>query len=299
MRKITLVRGARQLLTLRGPEGPRRGADLNNLGIIQDGAVLIVDGLIEDVGPSRRVENLALARQATEIDASGRVVMPGFVDSHTHLVSGPARMPIQANRGTLALARTIQQLSPRALEVCAVHALELAVRHGTTTLEAKSGFGFSEANEIKILRVYSALQKHLLSLVSTFLAARVSPDFQARPNEYMERICSHMLPLVKRRGLAEFVDVRCEEGAFTADQGRRYLSAARQLGFGLKMHTGQRSSAGAIRMAIEFGATSVDHVIDATPKDAALLGQSQTIATLLPGTVFYLGTERYAPARSD
>src|ERR1700724_3465740 len=130
MRKVTLVRGARQLLTLRGPSGPRRGADLGNLGIIQDGAVLIVDGLIREVGPSRRLENLALARGADEIDASGRVVMPGFVDSHAHLAGGPVRVSdyemriggapdgqiAQAGGGPLAAARTIQELSPRTLE---------------------------------------------------------------------------------------------------------------------------------------------------------------------------------------
>ena len=127
MRKVTLVRGARQLLTLRGPSGPRRGADLRNLGIIQDGAVLIADGLIREVGPSRRLENLALARGAEEIDASGRVVMPGFVDSHAHLAGGPARVSdyemrmggateeqiAHAGGGSLAAARAIHELSPR------------------------------------------------------------------------------------------------------------------------------------------------------------------------------------------
>ncbi len=173
MRNVTLVRGARQLLTLRGPSGPRRGSDLRNLGLIQDGALLIVDGLIREVGPSRRLENLALAREAEEIDASGCVVMPGFVDSHTHLVAGQARMSdyemrlagasheaiAQAGGGALALARSIQELSLRSLETLATRALEEAVRHGTTTLEAKSGFGLTEAGEIKILRVHSALQK--------------------------------------------------------------------------------------------------------------------------------------------
>ncbi len=311
MPKVTLVRGARQLLTLRGPSGPRRGADLRNLGLIQDGAVLIVDGLIEEVGPSRRVENLALAREATEIDASGRVVMPGFVDSHTHLVAGPARVSdyemrmagathqqiAEAGGGTVAVAKAIQDLSPRTLEIQARHALEEAVRHGTTTLEAKSGFGLTEANEFKILRVHLALRNQPLDIVSTFLNAHVSPEYRGSQDMYVDWVCSHVLPLVKRRKLADFVDIRCQEGAFTVNQARGYLSVAQQLGFGLKMHTGQHPVPGAIRMAIEVGATSVDHVVDISMEDASLLAQSQTIATLLPGAVFHLGTQRYAPAR--
>jgi imidazolonepropionase len=310
MRKVTLVRGARQLLTLRGPSGPRRGADLRNLGLIQDGAVLIVDGRIQEVGPSRRVENLALARQAEEIDATGRVVMPGFVDSHTHVVGGPPRIPdyeirvpsatgdgTPAGNGTWALARTIHELSPRTLEAQALHTVAEAVRHGTTTLETKSGFGLTEANELKILRVHSALRKQSVPLTSTFLCAQVSPDYRDRPDRYLEWVCSHMLPLIHRRKLAEFADIHCDESGFSVEHARRYLMAARQLGFGLKIHTGRRPPAGAIRMAVELGVSSVDHAVDVTPEDAALLADSQTIATLLPGPVFYSETRQYAPAR--
>ena len=279
MSKVTLVRGARQLLTLHGPSGPRRGADLRNLGLIQDGAVLIVDGVIREVGSSRRVENLALARQADEIDATRRVVMPGFVDSHMHIVGEPGG------------------ISPRALEKQTLRTVEEAVRHGTTTLESKSGFGLSEAGEIKILRVHQVLQKRPVSLVSTFLSTPSATEYQEGPDEYLDWVRSHMLPLVKRRKLAEFADIRCEEGAFEQDHARRYLTAARDLGFGLKMHTGQRSNAGVIRLAAEMGAESVDHAVDASQEDAMLLAQSNTIVTLLPGENFYLGAEPYAPAR--
>ena len=268
MRKVTLVRGARQLLTLRGPSGPRRGADLRNLGLIQDGAVLIVDGVIREVGSSRRLENVALARGADEIDATGRVVMPGFVDSHTHIAG-------EAAKG-----------SARALEKQTLRAVEDAVRHGTTSLEVKSG-------ELKNLR---SLRRQPLALLSTFLCAPSSEDSE-RPDQYFESFCFHLLPLVKRRKLAEFADIRCEEGAFAQEQARRYLTVARELGFGLKMHTGRRANAGTIRLAVEMGASSVDHAIELNPEEAALLAQSNTVATLLPGSVFYLGTEPYAPAR--
>jgi imidazolonepropionase len=295
MPKATLIRGARQLLTLRGPSGPRRGADLRNLGLIQDGAVLIVDGRIHDVGPSRRLENLALARQAGEIDASGRLVMPGFVDCHTHIVSGPVRVP--DNETPSALARAIQDLSPRTLQAQALHTVEEAVRHGATTLESKTGFGLTDANQVKTLRVQSALRKQGVPLTSTFLCAEVSPGHPDHPDRYLDWLCSDMLPFIQRRKLAEFADIRCQEAAFTVDQARRFLVAARQLGFGLKIYTGGRSLPGAIGLAVELQLSSVGHAVNITPDEAALLAQSQTIATLLPGPVFYSQSPTYAPAR--
>jgi imidazolonepropionase len=310
MPKATLIRGARQLLTLRGASGPRRGADLRNLGLIQDGTVLIVDGRIIEVGPSRRVENLAIARQAHVIDASGRVVMPGFVDSHAHLVSGPARVPDYELRsapapGVQALSRTIQDLSPSTLEAQALHTAAEAVRHGTTTLESKSdsksesksGLGLTEANEVKILRVHAALRKQSVPIISTFFCADVLGTHEDNPDQFLEWICSHMLPLIKRRKLAEFADIRCQEGAFSVEHAHRYLLAARQLGFGLKVYLGGRAPEGAIAMAIERGVSNLGHVLGLTPDEAALLAQSQVIATLLPGPAFYLGACEYPPAR--
>ncbi len=298
MTRATLIRGARQLLTLRGAVGPRRRPDLRNLGLIQDGAVLIVDGRIHDVGPSRRIENLALARQATLIDATGRVVMPGFVDCHTHLVSGPARVPDYETRGpSHALARTIQELSPRTLLAQALHTAAEAVRHGATAFESKSGIGLTEANEIKILRVHSALRKQSVPLTSTFLCAQMFPDYPDGPDHYLDWVCSHMLPRIHRRKLAAFAEIRCQEGAFTVEHARRFLLAARQLGFGLKLCTDGEPPAGAVAMAVELGTASVGNLRNITPDDAALLARSQTIAVLPPGPAFYSGTGRYPPAR--
>ena len=162
-----------------------------------------------------------------------------------------------------------------------------AVRHGTTTLEAKSC-------DTKVLKI---LRKHPISVICTYLCTKTSTEYQGQPDQYLERVCSHVLPLIKRRTLADFADIRCENGAFLQEHARRYLTAARELGFGLKMHTGRRSSTGVIRLAVELGASSVDHAVDVSEEDAVLLAQSTTVATLLPGGTFYLGAEPYAPAR--
>lgn len=311
MPKFTLVRGARQLLTLRGTNGPRRGTDLKNLGLIQDGAVLIADGRIAEVGPSRRVENLALARDAQEIDASGRVVMPGFVDSYTHVAAGPARildyeMRIagasdreieEAGGGPLALARAIQELSPRTLESQARHTVAEALRHGTTTLESKSGFGLTEANEIKILRVHSAFEKQSLPVLSTFLCERTPPEYRDDSERYMDWACSHMLSLIKRRGLAEFAEIGLHSDGFSVEQARGYLAAARELKFGLKIQLGRYKRPEAIRLAIEAGVVAVDDAAAVPAGDAWLPARSQIIVTLLPGALFYSREPAHAPGR--
>lgn len=257
------------MLTLRGPSGPRRGTDLRNLGIIQDGAVLIADGLILEVGPSRRLENLALARGADEIDASGCVVLPGFADSHVQVVRGAA-----------------QELSPRALKTLALRVMDEAVRCGTTAIEAKSGFGLTEAGELKILRVHAELRELPLTLVSTFLPGRLEPGFGER-----------VLPMLRRRKLADFAEIRCEEGAFDPVQVCRFLAIAQGLQLGLKVNAGQRSHPDAVGMAVEMGVAAVDDVVEATERDVTILAQSKTIATMSPGWAFNCKVERYAPAR--
>ena len=242
MQKVTLVRGARQLLTLRGPSGPRRGADLRNLGIIQDGAVLIADGLIVEVGPSRRLENLALARGAQEVDASGCVVLPGFVDGDVHLV------------------KSAHEMSPRRLRILALRTVEEAVRCGTTAMEVKSGLGLTAAEALKILRVYALLRELPMTIVSTFLAGGVDAASRER---------------LVRRKLAEFIEIVCEAEA------RPLLALARQMNLGVKV------GAGAIGLGVKLGAISVNKVVEVSERDAMLLRNSQTIATLSPAVVFH------------
>ena len=297
MSRSILIRGARQLLTLQGPPGPRRGAALRELGIIADGAVLIRDGYIDEVGPSRRVEALMLARGADEIDASGKVVMPGFVDSHTHLVGGPFRATEGArSRTPEAFWKPLERTSRHTMESQGIHALEDFARHGTTMLEATSGFGIYERGEIKILRTHLALNRRTAMLVSSFMGTRWRPE-DSSTDTYIDWMCSDMLPLIKRRRLAEFVDISCEQDVFSPEQAQRYLKAAARLGFIIKMHAGRTSGMGAVLEAVRLGAASVSHAAFINDAEVDALASSETIATLLPGPVFFTGTGQYPGAR--
>jgi imidazolonepropionase len=313
MKNAILIRGARQLLTLRGPSAPRRGTALRELGIIQDGAVLIRDGRILAVGQGRRVENLAEARSAVEIDATRRVILPGFVDSHTYLVSGPPRLDdyemriagkshqeiAQAGGGILYSVREVRATPSHSLERRARFVVDSFIRNGTTTLEAKTGYGLDRKGEMKTLRVMAKLDQSPLDVIPTYLGGHAVPgEFEGRAHEYMDWVLADMLPRVARRKLARFVDIHCGSSAFPIDEARRYLEAARGLGFGLKIHAEQFSHTGGVRLAAELGAISADHLEYADQDDIAILAQSSTIATLLPGPVFHLGLERYAPARA-
>src|SRR5580700_157830 len=303
-----LVRGARQLLTLRGDSGPRRGAALRDLGIVPNGAVLIKDGIIVDAGPARRIEKLPAARRAREVDAGGRVVMPGFVDSHTHLVFGRPRLVdyemrlagasyaeiAAAGGGIQSSVAAVRGMSAARLEKQARASLSAMAAHGTTTIEAKSGYALDEVGELKTLRVLAKL-----NVVATYLGAHIPPlEYRGQPDAYINWITAEMLPQIHRRKLARFVDVYCDDGAFTLAQARRYLESARQFGFGLKIHAEQFARTGAARLAVELEAVSADHLEQASEEDIRALGQSNTIATLLPGSVFHLGLRTYAPARA-
>jgi imidazolonepropionase len=285
-----LIRSARQLITLRGPGGPRRGAALNQLGIIEDGSLLIVDGAIREVGPTRRIENLAAARSAQEIVAAGRVVMPAFVDSHTHLISGPPQIS-EAN-GAIAV-RAVHESSTRRLKEDADKTLRAFLAHGTTTVEAKSGYGIDESGELKILRAMSSLQCPV-DVVPTLLAPKPASTDRGHATWLSERL----LPLAHTRGLVRFADAQCDRDGLDEAACRSFLEAARRLGLGVKLSLAEHARSAPASFAVELGAASADHLEHADSFDVVALGASNTIATVTPASTFYIGDSmQYAPAR--
>ena len=290
-----LVRGARQLITLRGPKEPRRRVALDDLGIIHDGSLLIRDGLVEEVGTTRRIENLASARGAMEINAAGRVVMPGFVDCHTHLAFPPWGGPDPDEHSA---ARLVCSNTHQRLEAHVRAHIEAMARHGTTTVEAKTGSGADESAEIKILRVLSALKRDPLDVVSTFLL-HLPPDESGEEarRQAIESVLAELLPKIRRRRLARFADLVWDREGASPECFARYLRRARGLGFACKVHADGRSPAAAIATAVEHLAVSVDHLEQATAADVLPLGGCPTMVTLLPGVSFHTGG-CYAPARA-
>jgi len=310
-----LITGASQLLTLRGG-APRRGASLSKLGVVKDGAVLVREGRIIAVGTSAQVEARKDAKQAEKLDVGGRVVLPGFVDSHTHLIHAASRaeeyeLKIQGasyeeiarkGGGILNSAKKLRAASAEALKGRARAALEEFASCGTTTVEAKSGYGLNLTSEVKILSLQRELNSEQpLEIVSTFLGAHIVPvEFRGKPNgpeRYVALLLEQMLPEVVNEGLAEFCDVFCDRGAFTREQSRRVLSEGKQLGLVPRVHAEQLSRTGATQLGVELGAASCDHLEQVNAADIRALAKSQTVATLLPGCDFHLGWKQYAPAR--
>jgi imidazolonepropionase len=310
-----LITGASQLLTLRG-NTPRRGDSLSDLAIIKDGALLLRDGQILSVGPRKKIESSSAARKTEKLDLGGRVVLPGFVDSHTHLIHAASRaeeyeLKIQGasyeeiarkGGGILNSVKKLRAATSKALKTRAQAALQEFASYGTTTIEAKSGYGLDVASELKIL----SLQKELsaeqpLEIVSTFLGAHVVPaEFRGStrgPETYIHLLIKQLLPEVAAEKLAEFCDVFCDRGAFTREQSEHILQEGQSHGLAPRLHAEQLSHTGATRLAVQLGAASCDHLEQITDADILSLANSNTVATLLPGCDFHLGWKQYAPAR--
>ena len=310
-----LVTGASQLLTLRG-RAPRRGKALANLGIIHDGALLIRGGVIAGVGTRKEIEALPYAAAAERLDVGGRVVLPGFVDSHTHLVHAAGRAEeyelkiagasyeeiARKGGGILNSVAKLRAATTESLKTRAHAALREFATHGTTTLEAKSGYGLDAATELKILLLHKELSaEQPLEIVSTFLGAHVVPaEFRKKPRgaeQYVSLLIEQLIPEVARRHLAEFCDVFCDRGAFSVQQAKRILQAGQRHGLAPRVHAEQLSRTGAARLAVQLGAASCDHLEQVNSGDIRALANSNTVATLLPGCDFHLGLKKYAPAR--
>ncbi len=307
-----LITGCSELVTLAG-QAPRRGRGLADLAILRDGALLIRDGHIAAVGPRARIERHSAARHARKLDLGGRAVLPGFVDSHTHLVFPSSRAKeyemriagatyqemAKAGGGILSSVGLLRRTPQAALEQKALAWLLHFARQGTTTVEAKSGYGLDWKSEEKILRTEQSLRrKQPLDIVPTFLGAHVVPrEFRGRAGDYVELLARRWIPRVAREGLAEFCDVYCDQGAFTTSQSRRVLAAARACGLGLRLHAEQLAHTGAAALAVEMHAASADHLDQVSPADIRALASSDVACTLLPGCSFHLGWSKYPPAR--
>ncbi len=322
-----IIHSANQILTLAGA-GPKRGAAQSELAIIRDGALAISGERIVAVGDT--LDLLALADSHTrKLDARGKIVLPGFVDAHTHAVfagdranefdqrlQGATYLDIQkAGGGIMRTVRATRVATPQAVYTQTRARLDGMLAHGTTTAEVKTGYGLDTANEIKMLDVIAALDAdHALDLVPTFLGAHVVPEeYQGREDAYVTLIVEEMLPRIDERRQTKdaestlrssvlrpplFCDAFCDDGAFTLAQTRRILTRAKALGFGLRVHADEFANLGAVSLAAELGAASADHLMVTRRDEMRALAQANVVATLLPGTTFGLGKIDFADGRA-
>jgi imidazolonepropionase len=304
------------MLTLRG-RGPRRGNALSNLGIVKDGALLLRNGVIAAVGSRAKVETLPEAAAAEKLDVAGRVILPGFVDSHTHLIHAASRAEeyglkiagasyeeiAHKGGGILNSVKKLRTATSEALKLRAHAALREFAAHGTTTIEAKSGYGLDVESELRILGLHKELSaEQPLDIISTFLGAHVVPaEYRGKPDgaeRYVALLIEKLIPEVAGEGLAEFCDVFCDRGAFSREQSQRVLEAGKRYGLAPRLHAEQLARTGATQLAVQLGAASCDHLEQVNKGDIRALGESATVATLLPGCDFHLGLRQYAPARA-
>ena len=301
-----------QLVTLRGAPRPRTGAEMRDLSIIEDGAMIVRDGRIVGVGQRSEIEPLIKA-DCEVIDAGKRIVMPGFVDAHAHPVFAGTRADEYEKRaegatyqeiaaaggGIRSTVRRTRSATEDGLVQAAKRYSEWFLRTGTTTVEAKSGYGLSVEDELKMLRAIRRLnQETPLRYVPTFLGAHEVPDeYQGRRAEYVILIIKEMLPRVAEEALAEYCDVFCEERVFNPEEARRILMAARKRGLGLRIHADQLSLSGGAKLAAELGAVTADHLEHTDSVSIAALRAAGVQPVLLPASVYALGSTRYPAAR--
>ena len=307
-----LIVNANELVTLAGGnEKPRVGKQMRELGIIRDGCLAVRDGRIVAVG--RTGEVTKVVRADTVLSASGKTVLPGFVDAHTHLVFAGFRedefqMRVEgasylevlgAGGGILKTVRETRKASVDRLVDVGIKALDGMLEHGTTTVEAKSGYGLTTRDELKILEVNRRLnQLHGVDVVSTFLGAHaVPPEFKGNVQGYVSLVIDEMIPRVAEKELAEFCDVFCERGVFGLEQTRRILTVGKSRGLRAKVHADEMGQLGGAELAADVGAVSAEHLLFASAEGVKAMGEKGVIAVLLPAAAFSLMIGRFADAR--
>ncbi len=308
--KPLLIQNAAQLVTLKESSAtPLRGKTMEALQIIENGSVWVEEGIIQFVGTDTQVREQVGSRLETAevVDATGRLVTPGLVDPHTHLVfagsrenefemrlQGATYMDImEAGGGIHATTSATREADEEQLYQESQRRLDSFLRHGVTTLEAKSGYGLSLEHELKQLEVAQKLnQDHPVDVVSTFMGAHAVPSaYKDRPDDFVELVIQEMIPEVARRKLAEFNDVFCERGVFTPDQSRRILEAGKEYGLAPKIHADEIEPYGGAELAAQVGAVSADHLLKASDAGIQAMAEAGVVAVLLPGTAFFLMAE--------
>jgi imidazolonepropionase len=316
-----LILNAAQVVTCASPDGPKRRAAMTDVGLIENGAIAVDDGVIIAVGDSATLRAKYSAAQT--IDAAGKVVCPGFVDPHTHVVyagnrigdfelriQGKSYMEIMAAGG--GIVSTMQAVRGASVDQLVAETrprLDAMFKLGTTTTEIKTGYGLDTPSEINMLKAIEALdQSHAMDVVPTFLGAHaLPPEYKDRPDAYVDLVVNDMLPAVAEwrhgstfasQGILCFNDVFCEQNAFDVAQSRRVLEAGLALGLPVKIHADEFTALGGVTLALELGAVSADHLDVTTPEERAKLAESQTVGVVLPAVNFNLGSSHFADARA-
>ncbi|WP_449540285.1 imidazolonepropionase [Ferdinandcohnia sp. Marseille-Q9671] len=304
-----LVHNIGQLILPKETEKPLKGEEMKQLFIKENAAFAVKDGKIAWIGTNKEASHL---QAKDNVNANHKVVSPGLVDPHTHLVFGGSRekelalkqagvpyLEILANGGGIlsTVEATKKATEEELLEKASFH-LERIISYGVTTVEAKSGYGLDAETELKQLRVVKKLQeKYPITIIPTFLGPHAIPHaYKGKEDIFLEEMIE-LLDTVINEKLAKFADIFCETGVFTTQQSEHFLQKAKEKGFGLKIHADEIDSLGGTELAVELGATSADHLVAASDKAINMLANSETVAVLLPGTTFYLGKEAYARAR--
>jgi len=307
-----LIVNADELVTLAGDnQKPRTGKQMREIGIIRNGGLAVKDGRIVAVGKTPDVTKSFKAENV--VSANGKIVLPGFVDPHTHLVfagsredefqmhvEGASYMEIlKAGGGILRTVRDTRKASLEKLVDYGTETLDTMIEHGTTTVEAKSGYGLTTKDELKMLQAIQRLnQLHSVDVVPTFLGAHaIPPEFSNDPQGYARLVVEEMIPKAAEKGLAEFCDVFCERGVFSLEQARRILLAGKDSGLKPRLHADEMSSLGGAELAASIGAISADHMLFSSDEGIKAMADKGVVATLLPAAAFSLMNARYADAR--